>query len=246
MTKLTKLAREVLPPVLTRLIRPPAKYGPWGKYPSWEAAAAEATPYRSYFPTIDDHLKQTMLGKFEPPCFHGVHLAAILALPKPVKVLDFGGGIALAYFRAMRTVPSHIKWWKVVDLPDVVEHGRKVTKDTQLSFHHSIEDALGGETPDVVTCSSVLQCMEDSYGTLKQLFSVGAKNIVLDRLPLEDEERFSLFHTVSGDKIAWRVLSRFKLREAAGRYHKLFEQKHQKHPTAPDASDEYCLFFTML
>lgn len=246
MSKLKSLARDVLPPVLTRLIRPPAKYGPWGHYPSWEAAAAEATPYHSYFPIIDDHLKQTMLGTHEPPCFHGVHLAAILALAKPVKVLDFGGGIGLGYFRAMRTVPSHIKWWRVVDLPDVVERSGTLPKDPRLSFHLSIADAIRDEQPDIVTCSSVLQCMEDSYGALKKLFSVGAKSIVLDRLPLEDEERFSLFHTISGDKIAWRVLSRFKLNDIAGGFHKLFVQKHLRHPTAPDASDEYCLFYTKL
>lgn len=244
--RLKTIARELLPPVITKTLRPPTKYGPWGRYPTWEAAAAASGPYRSNLPPLLENVRETQVGLHEPPCFHGTHLAALLSLPepRPAKVLDFGGGLALGYFRARRVVPTRIKWWRVVDLPDVVEAGRKLPRDPDLSFSLTIEEALNGETPDIVTCSSVLQCMEDSYGALEKLFSLGASRIVLDRIPLEREERYSVFHTVSGDKIPWRIISRDRLQTIARHYHLTFEQTLPHHPSAPDASDEYCLFYS--
>lgn len=238
------VVRDLLPPVVTRLIQPPAKYGPHGCYPSWEAAAAASGPYRSNLPSLLENVRETSVGTHEPACFHGTHLAAILSVPRPVKILDFGGGVALGYFRAKRVVPTRIKWWRVVDLPDVVEAGRKLPRDPTLSFSLTIEEALNGETPDVVTCSSVLQCMEDSYGALEKLFSLGASRIVLDRIPLEHEERYSVFHAVSGELIPWRIISKTRLQTIAHDYHLTFEQTLPHHPTAPNASDEYCLFYT--
>lgn len=235
------VVRELLPPIVTKTLKPPTKYGPWGHFPTWEAAAATAKPYKSYFPIIDEHLTATMRGEYEPPCFTGLLFAAIHASPAPVNVLDFGGGIGLGYFRAMLTVPSHIKSWAVVDLPDVVERGRNLPKDPALSFHHSIAEV--GKRPDIVTCSSVLQCVEDSYGALSELFSLNARYIHLDRLPLEREERFSVFHTVSGDRLAWRILSRDRLQIIAKDYRLLYQSKLPKHPTADAASDEYTLLY---
>jgi putative methyltransferase (TIGR04325 family) len=235
----------LLPPAVSQWLRPPPKYGPWGHYPTWVAAAALASPYRTSFPIIEEQLQALLRGEHEPPCFQGVHLAAILSLPSPVTVLDFGGGIGMGYFRAMQVVSERIKWWRVVDLPDVIERGRQL-QTPKFTFHYSIEEALGIgiERPDIVTCSSVLQCMEDSYGALERLFSLGAKHIVLDRLPLEPQERFSVFHTVSGDRIAWRILSRDRLNSIAAKYRLLFQQTLPHHPSAEAASDEYCLLYT--
>lgn len=241
---LTAVARDILPPVITRTLRPPTKYGPWGHYPSWEAASAAAAPYHTYFPIVEDHLTATMRGEHEPPCFTGLLFAAILASSKPVNVLDFGGGVGLAYFRAMVTIPDRINSWRVVELPDVVERGRKLPKDPRLTFHQTINEAVAGGTKlDIVTCSSVLQCMEDSYDALTELFAIGARYVHLDRLPLERRERYSVFHTVSGERIAWRVLSRDRLNGIAGKYRLLYQQTLPKHPVENDASFEYTMLY---
>lgn len=233
----------VLPPAITQLLRPPRKYGPWGCYPTWEAAAGASSPYQTHFAPIEEQIRLTTRGEYEPPCFHGTHLAAIMSLSEPAKVLDFGGGVGLGYFRAMRTVPNRVKWWRVVDLPDVIEWAAKRAPIAGISYHLSIEDALNDEAPDMVTCSSVLQCMENSYDALINLFSLGAKCIVLDRIPIEDKERFAVFHTVSGDQIPWRILSSRKLADISLDYQLLFKQRLPRHPNQPDASDEFCLFY---
>lgn len=241
---LKSVVRELLPPIVTKTLRPPTKYGPWGHYPSWEAAARAAGPYKSYFPIIDEHRTATARGEYEPPCFTGFLFAAIHASPAPVHVLDFGGGVGLGYERAAHTIAGKIASWRIVDLPDVIEHGNKLPKNVVRTFHPSIAEAVKDRPPiDIVTCSSVLQCMEDSYGALTELFSLGARYIHLDRLPLEREERFSVFHTVNGDQIAWRILSRDRLQTIAREYRLIYESKLPKHPTAEAASEEYTLLY---
>jgi len=86
--------------------------------------------------------------------------------------------------------------------------------------------------------------MENSYDALDKLFNVGADVIVLDRIPLEANERYCVFHTMSGDKIPWRILSWDRLNKCKGTsYSLLFQQKLPRWPNQPDASDEFCLYY---
>lgn len=174
--------------------------------------------------------------------FHEVHIGGILSLRSPVTVLDFGGGLGHAYFRGKKALPNAIKWWRVVELPDVVKRGRELDLDPALTFHPDLEEALKGEIPDVVSCSGVLQTMEDSYGALRRLFNIGAHRVVLACLPIEEQERFSVFHTQAGDQIAWRILARPEVDRAAASYRLLFRGKNL--PTAGKAgSDEFCMIY---
>ena len=157
-------------------------------------------------------------------------------------MLDFGGGIGLGYARVMRSIPELIAWWRIVELPDVVSYGTERLADQRLSFHHSIGEAINGDTPTLVTCNGALQCMEAPYDCLAELFSLRAPAIVIRSTPLEDRERFSVFHTVSGDKIPWRVLDRQRLEKSASGYCLAYEQVSHR-PNGDASADERDLLY---
>ena len=107
-------------------------------YPSWAAASAAANDYRTDTAIYGDQANRVRLGQEEPPIDVATLIAA-LALKSPSKVLDFGGGVALAYLRLQLSVPDLISLWRITDLPDVVEWGRVYFRDDpRISFSTDI------------------------------------------------------------------------------------------------------------
>jgi putative methyltransferase (TIGR04325 family) len=228
------------------LVRKLKRYGPWGNYSSWSAALANSGPYRTNLHQMETLLAEVEAGKLEPADFDGIHLAAVLSLDAPVKVLDFGGGVGLGYTRAMRSIPDLIAWWRIVDLPDVVNWGKAKRADKRLSFRETIKDALGDDRPTLIMCGGVLQCVPMPYLVLADLFALKPEAIVLGRVPIEDRERFAVFHTVSGDVIPWRALDKSKIAELAGDYQLTYEQKLARGPGDAAADEFNLLYFSPL
>lgn len=206
-----------------RAIRPTRLYGPHGSYLSWQEAAENSSPYKTSFDVVEGIRAEVIAGTHEPADFTGVHLAALLSLPGALRILDFGGGIGIGYTRAKMSTPEKIKWWRIVDLHDVVTRGRDKYADQALSFHESIDAAANDDRPDVILSNGAFQCVADPYPFIEKLFGLGAPRVVFSRLPVGDAERFAVFHTVSGDLIPWRNVRRDKLETLSGGYRLLYE-----------------------
>src|ERR1700680_4399578 len=158
---------DFVPPIITRLVRRPKTIPQpyiFGDFRNWEAASAAAVPFEADFNVDGQVTEQIRRGERRSgsnfmPIMCGILLGG-------GKVLDYGGNFGFMYFQAMQTIPSFIEWWRVVDLPKVVEYGNARFADGALSFFDSTEKALVGQQPDVIVCSGVLQYLAAPYSTL--------------------------------------------------------------------------------
>jgi putative methyltransferase (TIGR04325 family) len=190
-------------------------------------------PLHPTFKTTDPSIggaaaERVRRGEQEPGHSFFPILAAILLAGDHVRVLDFGGSFATYYFHTMRVIPDRIEWWRVVELPEVVEYGRANFSENKLSFFTSTNEALAGAKPEVILCGSVLHYLEDPYGSLAALLKTQPRILILDRLPLHRRERF-MVQKVRPELgvtsfVACRILSEDKLKQATHGYKLIGEQ----------------------
>ena len=227
--------RLQLSEVISRLWRPdrrnsrPWHGGSFTEHPSWEAAVAASRPYEtdlSAFGAVAERIRrgEQNIGRNLFPVLAGVLLGG-------GKVIDFGGGLGLVYFDAVQHIGSRIDWWRIVDLPDVVAYGNANLANGKLAFFSFMDEALNGESPDVILCSHTLQYLPDPYGTVEQLLSVNPNTLILHELPLAVVERYFVqkFPPELGAKeFPVRILSEAKLAEATRGYDLIEEMDLRK------------------
>ncbi|MDQ5979928.1 MAG: hypothetical protein QG602_2903, partial [Verrucomicrobiota bacterium] len=129
-------------------------------------------------------------------------------------LVDFGGGLgsgwrqhkaALADLRQVR--------WRVVELPEVVTVGTRDFADAVLSFHESLEAAVGVGRPDAILLSSVLPYLEHPQEPLAWAAGQGFVDVIVDRTPfvISGAERITVQHTppaLGGGSHPCRIFSR--------------------------------------
>jgi putative methyltransferase (TIGR04325 family) len=226
---LRKLAKDIFPPMLTRALRKLyQRQGLIGDYPNWEAAVAAAPTYKTTDLSIADAAaERARRGEQGPDHSFFPILAGILLAGDHVRVLDFGGGLGRYYFHTMRVIPDRIEWWRVVELPEMVEYGQANFSENKLSFFTSANEALAGEKPDVIHCGAVLQCLEDPYDSVAALLKMQPRILILTRFPLHRRERFMVLKAVPELGIAsyaFRILAEDKLKQATHGYKMIAEQ----------------------
>jgi putative methyltransferase (TIGR04325 family) len=112
-----------------------------------------------------------------------VGIAAAETSPRPLKVLDFGGGCGFHYFRVTPVIRTPLHW-AVVETPTMAQRAAKVASGrfdvfTNIAEAHS---ALGGV--DLVHASSVIQYVPNPMEVLKSLASLQAPHFLLARFPV--------------------------------------------------------------
>jgi putative methyltransferase (TIGR04325 family) len=206
------LVKDLLPPMLTRALRKLwPRYGFFGDYPTWDAAVAAAHPYETDFSIYGPIAESIRRGEQEPGLTFLAVLSGILLAGDCVRVLDFGGGLGVGYLRIARAIPDRIDWWRVVELPPVVEYGRTHFADGKLSFFTSVDEALVDETPDVLLCGAIIHCLENPYDTLAMLLRTQPRILILDRVPLHRRERIMVSVRPEGKSMPIRILADNKL-----------------------------------
>lgn len=119
----------------------------------------------------------------------------MLLAPTELRVLNFGDGLAISYFRYRRFLEGRVKNWAVVDLPDVVAHGKQAfSNEPLLSFHLDIQEAAAAVQPNVIISDSVLFYIDDVYGLMSKLRAVQADWVILDRVPNGPADKFMVQH----------------------------------------------------
>lgn len=100
-------------------------------------------------------------------------------------VLDFGGALGSSYYqcRDYLSAVNRLRWC-VVEQAGYVECGRREFQNDILRFFDSVEECLARERPQVVLLSGVLQYLPRPADLLKDLVSIEAPYIVIDRTPV--------------------------------------------------------------
>lgn len=221
-TLIRSVARELLPPVLLRVLRGgvgkrAAQTRIWfdGAYADWQAALAKSTGYDSakILQRVDAATSQVVAGNasFERdgvvfdasdpplPLLAGI-LRAAAENEGALRVLDFGGSLGSSYrqCRAFLSVLRKVDW-RVIEQPAFVARGRQAYETPELRFFTTLQDAVQEGNPDVVFVSGVLQYVARPYDVLDELCALGSPYLILDRTPLTalDEDRLVVQHVPS-------------------------------------------------
>ena len=200
MSELRRVAKELLPPSLVRAVRRRRSSVQFeGPFESWSKAKALSSGYSDASildAVLDSALKvKAGYGSFERdsvlfkreeyvwPTLSGL-LWAAARHDGQLRVLDYGGSLGSTYFqhRAFLDVLPEVRW-NVVEQPHFVEAGRSHLEDPSLRFYGSIEACLNESKPNAILLSSVLQYLEDPERLIRDLTSVEADVLIVDRTP---------------------------------------------------------------
>ena len=146
---------------------------------------------------VEASVRQVLAGAFryeqdgalfrdEPPADYaltGVLLADRQRVSR-LHVLDLGGGLGSHFLRwkpILAGVPE-LKW-TVLEQAGFADRGARLhSGDSRIEFISSLENMV--DVPDAILASSVLQYLSDPAGVLGQLAGIGAKTLVIDRMPV--------------------------------------------------------------
>lgn len=108
-------------------------------------------------------------------------LAGATSAPgRPVKILDFGGGMGEGYLCLKAAVPVPVEY-HVVELQRTCAVGRRLFEGAgDIFFHSALPQGLG--KVDIVCVNSALQYVEDYFGLLGSLADYRPRHILLARL----------------------------------------------------------------
>lgn len=174
-----------------------------GNYASWEQASAASGNYDSA-----EILKKTLHtsrmardGKivcerdsvplpqreYPLPTLSGLLLGAARNGGE-LHLIDFGGALGSTY----RTCSPFLRQlkeirWHVVELPSIVEIGKKEFQNQELHFHSSIEECMRHNRVDGILFGASLQYLPHPYKMLQELAAYNFDYIVIDRTSFSKE-----------------------------------------------------------
>lgn len=211
--RLASLAKDLLPPVVVRALRPRGGRGIHfsDPYPSWAEAKGASTGYD--VPSILEKVTNAALKvkrgeaayerdsvlfdriEYSWPVLAGLMWAA--ARDRGVLgVLDFGGSLGTSYFQNRKFLEGLSVRWSIVEQPHFVRVGRESFEDEELRFHATLADAVAEAPPAVVLLGGSLQFIEEPYGLLESLARIPHRLLIVDRTPFSelDEDRVCVQH----------------------------------------------------
>jgi putative methyltransferase (TIGR04325 family) len=117
-------------------------------------------------------------------------LSAAIHSDKRLNVLDFGGSLGISYFNSSEFLQDvSALSWSVVEVPKLVEAGRKHLQSDELRFYETVEECLRDNAPNIIVLSGVLQYLPDPWETLNNLLQIGAPYMFIDRTGTIDSDR---------------------------------------------------------
>ena len=182
---------DLLPPAMMRFVlRALGRATLTGNYPDWQSAMAAAAPYRTDLGVYSQLAEEVRAGRRRSARVLSPLLAGLNLSGAPSRVLDFGGGLGLAYLEVSRLTGVEIEAWHVVDLPDVVAFGNEHFADDTLRFFPTIDQAAADGPPSLISCCHVLQYLDAPFEYITRLLRLAPQVVVLNELPLGARERF--------------------------------------------------------
>jgi putative methyltransferase (TIGR04325 family) len=138
---------------------------------------------------------------FRQPAFHAPLVDAMQRIAGEEKrmlcVIEFGGGLGSTWWQHRAAFDRADIDWRVVEVPALVEVGRREFSAPPLSFHATLEDAFLDRRPNVVLFSSVLQYVEAPHSLLQAVAGRAVRHVILDRVGFTNRgrDRIALQHT---------------------------------------------------
>ena len=170
-----------------------------GCYADWNAAsrACNDIPIESQRLAYERALLEVLEGralyerdsllKHEPVCCRPL-LDVILSFYNQgiacPTVLDFGGGLGSVYFQHKRwfTADKPISW-NVVERPEIAATGRRLVKDSRLSFFDSLDTAVQ-RPPDIVVANCILPMVPEPETLLASFAALSPRWFFIGRMPV--------------------------------------------------------------
>lgn len=125
-------------------------------------------------------------------------VAALVAQrEKPLRILDFGGGMGTSFFPVVKMLPANqIIDFVIVENRALCTAGREFFKDhPQISFREAIPEP--GDSYDIIHCGSSLHYVDDWKGMLDRFAAIKPEYILFADLPAADNRSFvtsQIFH----------------------------------------------------
>ena len=168
-----------------------------GDFPRWEDASARASGYDSplILEKVCQAIRTVKAGKaaferdsvvFDEEDFNWPLVAQLLRIATAsgghLRVLDFGGSLGSSWFQSRRILADLAEvCWHVVEQPGFVAAGRKEFEDGILRFFETTAESATTCAPDVILASNVVQYLPDPFRSLRELATVNAPFLLLDR-----------------------------------------------------------------
>jgi putative methyltransferase (TIGR04325 family) len=132
-----------------------------------------------------DALKRPSFLPSQPTGEHSLlaFLASVTARQqKTVRILDFGGGMGIAYLHLRKCLADDIQLdYHIVETAEMCRRGGDMfPDDSRVHFHTSLPDSLGDI--DILYVCSALQYVEDYRKTLEQFCTGHPRYILLSKL----------------------------------------------------------------
>ena len=141
----------------------------------------------------------------ESTVIHKYPLAPIIALlatqkNAPVRVLDFGGGLAQTFLDVVASLPNpRAVEFTVVESGPICQRGRMIHENLdKVSFHENLPD--GDENFDIIHAGSSLHYVRDWKEMLKRFSDLGPQLIMLSGLMAGEIKTFVTYQNYYGSK----------------------------------------------
>lgn len=202
-SRVRRLARDLLPPVVTRALTGRSSGGLVFEdgFVDWAAAVAGADGYdaASIVAQVKAATDEVVAGRAamerDGVLFDRVEIrwpiAGALMWQAArhggcLRVLDVGGSLGSTYRQLAGLLDGLDVRWAVVEQPAFVDAGAPYVDD-HLGFHRTITDAVAAVSPTVALLSSTLQYLPDPHAVLADLAATDVEAIVVDRTPMTDD-----------------------------------------------------------
>lgn len=109
----------------------------------------------------------------------------------PLRVVDFGGAFGTHYYQIRSFLPQEIRLqWIVWETAPTAELGTKEFATEELQFASGLKEVREiSSAPHIIIASSSLQYSENPANLFEELAGLGARYLILDRMPLIRQPR---------------------------------------------------------
>ncbi len=124
-------------------------------------------------------------------------------------VFDLGGNIGLAYyaFRRYLNYPSNLRW-TVCDLPEIVQAGRDLARERNVTGLAFTEDFCDAEGADILLTTGTLQYMQTPLSEILSPLGSKPKHLLVNRTPLYEGDTFHTVQYLPPMSLIYRVFNR--------------------------------------
>jgi len=206
------MLKDIMPPLVVRLLRLPEGVRCQGRYASWEEARAASDGYDAddIFEKTKQAMRDLLAGRgvferdsvlFDAPEYEWPLLSGLMwgaaANGGDLNVLDFGGSLGSTYHQYRRFLQSlSLVRWNIVEQRHMVKAGREEFSTDQLHFYPDIVSCLAETSPQLLLLSSVVHYLPDPHAFLEQAAGLGFAHVLVDRTPflLQGDDLLTVQH----------------------------------------------------